>query len=176
MKQNKTFLGAVIIITVISMTLTGCYTLLKHPRITESDDYTEYSNCAQCHGQFIHPSPFDRYYYAGIWSDYYYFPWWYEHVWDSYYDINPAPRREIIRRNTSRTSSFSNPAQSMGTTRAKVINPGSAADKDNLKLNKTDSKKVRSKSIKSESRNVNNRNIFKTRTVKDSKSKKAKKK
>ena len=175
MKPNRTFLGTVIVITVISVTLTGCYTLLKHPRVTDYSDDTEYANCAQCHGQFIHPSPFDRYYYAGIWSDYYYFPWWYEHVWDSYYDINPAPRREIIRRNTSRTSSFSNPAQSMGTTRAKVITP-STTGRDAFKYEETESKKIRSKSIKNENRNVNKRNIIKSRTVKESKSKKAKKK
>jgi len=144
--------------------------------VADYSDDTEYSNCAQCHGQFIHPSPFDRYYYTGIWSDYYYFPWWYEHVWDSYYDINPAPKREILRRNMSRTSSFTNPEQGMGTTRAKVITPESSKGRNEYKSNKAESKKIRSKSIKSENRSVNKRNIIKTRSVKESKNKKAKKK
>ena len=95
-----------------------------------------------------------------------------------YHDFNNAflPKREILRRNMSRTSSFTNPEQGMGTTRAKVITPESSKGRNEYKSNKAESKKIRSKSIKSENRSVNKRNIIKTRSVKESKNKKAKKK
>ncbi|MCK4774104.1 MAG: hypothetical protein KAT30_04940 [Candidatus Krumholzibacteria bacterium] len=69
--------------------LSGCYTLLKHPRLAHMDyQRPDDKRCANCHSSeeiwsFNHAPGTPSYAgYSGKWADYYDIPWWYQRVWD----------------------------------------------------------------------------------------------
>ena len=76
---------------VVVASLSGCYTVLKHPtQVSMTDDQGGRRSCADCHEQssFYHDPYmyryYDRYSYSDRWYGYYYDPWWYDDYW--YYD------------------------------------------------------------------------------------------
>jgi len=70
---------SITIIVIVSISLSGCYTLLKHPPTTEPAEREDFNKCFQCHGGYFHPGPFDPFY-SNPWWDYYILPWWYDNI------------------------------------------------------------------------------------------------
>jgi len=70
----------------LSITLTGCYTLVRHPEAVDSADTGDFKRCVDCHGGFYHPGPYE-YFYGGVWWDYYSIPWWYDEAYLSSHDF-----------------------------------------------------------------------------------------
>ena len=64
----------------------SCYTIIRHPRITQDDSYQrpEHNRCFDCHTEneiyrFHHPANISR---PPIgWDDSHYYPWWYDAYW-----------------------------------------------------------------------------------------------
>jgi hypothetical protein len=48
----------VLIIILISCSLAGCYTLLKHPKTGELAEESDFTRCSDCHASFLYPPPF----------------------------------------------------------------------------------------------------------------------
>jgi hypothetical protein len=67
------------IILIVSISIGGCYTLLKHPSASDSPDTNDFSRCADCHGDFSHAGYYNPYY-GEPWWDFYATPWWYDDV------------------------------------------------------------------------------------------------
>ncbi|NIM19496.1 MAG: hypothetical protein GTO51_03845 [Candidatus Latescibacteria bacterium] len=72
-------------VLILVLTVSSCYTILRHPRIAEAD-YERPSGvrCITCHTedemwQFHRPST--RYIYYPGWQYYYDTPWWYDSYW-----------------------------------------------------------------------------------------------
>jgi hypothetical protein len=59
------------IIILLSCSLAGCYTLLKHPRTGELAEESDFTRCSDCHASFLYPPPFVPPY--GPWD---LPPWW----------------------------------------------------------------------------------------------------
>ncbi len=78
--------------------LSGCYTLLKHPRLAQMDyQRPDDKRCANCHSSaevwsFNHTPGTPTYVgYSGKWADYYDIPWWYQRVWDFEPSVKTKP-------------------------------------------------------------------------------------
>jgi hypothetical protein len=67
------------ILMLVSLSLSGCYTLLKHPPATDSPETNDFSRCIDCHGGLFHAGRYDPSY-GGAWWDFYTVPWWYDEV------------------------------------------------------------------------------------------------
>jgi len=172
-KLQATLLAAVLI---IAIGLSGCYTLLKHPRVAESEPQEDYSNCAACHGQFVHPSPYDMYYYRGVWSEYYFFPWWYNTYWEKdYMDyFYTAPERNVIRRNVLRQNE-PGVMKGIGTTRGRLKSPSTLEQKKSTDIQKSSGVKVKERKSVHETTSPK-RNIIRHRSVKEKRKENPKKK
>ncbi|OQX85807.1 MAG: hypothetical protein B6D63_01475 [Candidatus Latescibacteria bacterium 4484_7] len=131
---------------VLLVATSGCYTLLKHPDISNVKDYSAYDdgnyhNCARCHGGYIQPSPYDTYYHSDPWIDYYYFPWWYDDLWYmDYGDEATAKKREISEKRLIRSKLPLIPPEQLGTKRARA-----GTSKSLEKVNRNSSEKKREK-------------------------------
>ena len=64
------------VIVILSISISGCYTIIRHPGVSEEPETGDFSSCQQCHEYYHHPGPYDAYY-ANPWWDYYTVPWWY---------------------------------------------------------------------------------------------------
>jgi len=178
MKKTKSHLVLLVLVVFLAVFLSGCYTLLKHPRVAENERNEDYRNCAACHGQFIHPSPYDMYYYRGIWSDYYFFPWWYNAYLgnDDVDYFYTAPEREIIKRNVTRPDGLRNLEEGMGTTRARVKSSDSLGGDKAFDRQKNSNTKVKESSTKTRDTLPSKRNIIRRKNVKDKRKENPKKK
>jgi hypothetical protein len=68
---------ALTLVAVLAGLLGGCYTLLKHPDVSEGPQESDFSRCTDCHSSYFHRSLYDPGY-ADAWWDYYRLPWWYQ--------------------------------------------------------------------------------------------------
>lgn len=70
--------------------VSGCYTLLKHPRVNNAAyEEVQSTSCTSCHYEdelwYYHHAPAHRTYpgpMADAWGFYYEMPWWYDAYWD----------------------------------------------------------------------------------------------
>lgn len=89
----------VLVASLIGATLfSGCFTLLRHPRLSHLDYQRPDDNqCVNCHSSqeiwaFNHSAKSPTYVgYSGKWSDYYDVPWWYKRAWDFEPDVKTKP-------------------------------------------------------------------------------------
>lgn len=65
---------AALIIALLSCSLAGCYTLLKHPKTGDVADDMDFASCTDCHESYFYPGPYDP---IGPWQPP---PWWYPPV------------------------------------------------------------------------------------------------
>jgi len=68
---------APILFLMLACSLAGCYTLLKHPNVSEGPEETDFGRCTDCHSSYSHATPHNLGY-AEPWWDYYELPWWYQ--------------------------------------------------------------------------------------------------
>jgi len=81
--KGSVIAAGVLLILVLILSATGCYTVLRHPTGPDVSYRGAYvKSCGDCHtdAQFYHP-----YYRYGrshyYWNDYYGHPWWYDDYW-----------------------------------------------------------------------------------------------
>lgn len=87
---------APILIVILAGSLAGCYTLMKHPTVSEAPDEGDFSRCSDCHDASYNVCPY-RPYYPQTWMLYYEIPWWYDQIIISGDDRSaPVERRGII--------------------------------------------------------------------------------
>ncbi|MBD3291008.1 hypothetical protein GF337_19530 [candidate division KSB1 bacterium] len=130
----------------ISLYLTGCYTVLTHPEIDDDviaeyeyidDNVTHYDECTQCHVSFDRFRPYEMNYHSVLnneydnydWQFYYTFPWWEEERYYSLVNTDdegnilpPTQKRSSGRRNTG-VPSISSPAPSPTGNLSKSVSP-----------------------------------------------------
>ncbi len=96
--------AAPILLLLMILIFSGCYTLLSHPG--EEEGFVEENHgtdCLSCHPDYHDDYGYSHYYYPEYWSDndrwghYYAVPWWWDYYWyndDDYYyeDDNSNPR------------------------------------------------------------------------------------
>ncbi|MCK4237456.1 MAG: hypothetical protein KAX38_10085, partial [Candidatus Krumholzibacteria bacterium] len=68
-----------LIIVLLAISISGCYTLLRHPPAADLPEKMNFNRCYECHTAYHHPGPFDPFY-SDPWWDYYTLPWWYDDI------------------------------------------------------------------------------------------------
>jgi hypothetical protein len=85
-----------LVTVIIAASVSGCYTILRHPEATDDPDTDDFSRCSACHEYYHHPGPYDAVY-GDPWLDYYMIPWWYDDVdVDMVTEEGEAPARRFI--------------------------------------------------------------------------------
>lgn len=98
MRHVGTLRIAPILVVILAGSLAGCYTLMKHPTVSEAPDEGDFSGCSDCHDASYNVGPY-RPYYPHTWMLYYELPWWYDQILVSEGDPSaPVERRGIINR------------------------------------------------------------------------------
>ena len=96
MRHVGTLRIAPILIVILAGSLAGCYTLMKHPTVSEAPREGDFSRCSDCHDASYNVGPY-RPYYPDTWMLYYELPWWYDQILVSGDDESaPVERRGII--------------------------------------------------------------------------------
>ena len=97
--HNNTSL--LLVAVLLSITISGCYTLLKHPETSEDIQTADFNDCSKCHTGHPYVGPYDPVY-TGLWRDYYSVPWWHHGVFatdEEDFQENPiVHEREIDNR------------------------------------------------------------------------------
>ncbi len=101
----KTSWKLTMLILTTGIILSGCYTVLRHPRAGNdaglTSDYYDPDACSQCHvdQSFFNYSSNDYYGHYQPLLDYYSRPWWWDAYWGDewYYDADGGWRPEGIR-------------------------------------------------------------------------------
>jgi len=82
---------AALVLIALSLLLTGCYTMLRHPAAVEETAVRSDADCVRCHYEddyYASPSysPWVEYYASSSWPwiNYYGSPWWYGETWVPY--------------------------------------------------------------------------------------------
>ncbi|UCF06199.1 MAG: hypothetical protein JSV33_04000 [bacterium] len=83
-----------LVIVIVTVSVSGCYTILRHPDVTDEPDTQDFSRCSACHEYYHHPGPYDAVY-GDPWLDYYMIPWWYDDV-EMVTEEGEAPVRRFI--------------------------------------------------------------------------------
>ncbi|MCK4546815.1 MAG: hypothetical protein KAW17_05150 [Candidatus Eisenbacteria sp.] len=133
MKSKAYPLTMAIVVLAALACLSGCYTVLKHPRqVSMTDEHGARRSCSDCHdqAQYYH-DPFmyryyDRHSYHNQWYGYYNDPWWYDNYWyyDSWEGESPALQK------TGRTRWGGDPARPKPPERGATTNIGSPGSGD----------------------------------------------
>jgi len=81
--MKRLLLAACVLLTIVMVSASGCYTVLRHPTSSDATYGRSYGRtCADCHAGADYYHPYYRYgrsnYY---WNDYYGYPWWYDDYW-----------------------------------------------------------------------------------------------
>jgi hypothetical protein len=94
----KSIITLLLLLAVIIIIASGCYTILRHPVDEETQSSHEYQyDCIKCHPDY-HNYPYGYFYgnYPNYWwstprwGHYYAYPWWWDYYWykDDYYIVD----------------------------------------------------------------------------------------
>jgi hypothetical protein len=111
----------------VALSASGCYTLLKHPRVdTAAYEEIQDNSCTSCHYEdelwYYHHAPRHRVYPgvgAEAWGFYYAVPWWY----DSYWHYTPSSDPSTIPLPTRQLRSGTDKGQLEGSAAGHVGRP-----------------------------------------------------
>jgi|GEM_PF-2648366 len=132
--HNNTSL--LLVTALLSISISGCYTLLKHPGISDDIQTADFNNCSDCHEGHPYIGPYDPVY-TGTWRDYYVVPWWHRGVFttdvDQLYEESLVNEREIDDRQIREGSSdikSGRAAPSPGAKREESVRPSERSSEE----------------------------------------------